>query len=305
MNHEHLPVLLEEVVDGLAIRPEGIYIDATFGRGGHSSAILSKLNEHGRLIALDRDYDAIQNGQLHFANDKRFKIFHASFSQLSSILEAENLHGKINGILFDLGLSSPQIDNAKRGFSFMHDGPLDMRIDVSQKLQLSTWLQTVSLKTLSNVLWQYGEERFSRRIARAIINQRPFSSTKELAAAIAAAIPKKDKYKHPATRSFQALRIVVNEELLHLEQGLKAAILQLLPQGRLVVLSFHSLEDRIVKQSMRFTADLTRLLHKLPIKHAVQDVTFKEISRAIFPTQLEISNNVRARSAILRVGEKL
>lgn len=251
-NFKHTTVLLDEAVNGLNIRPDGIYIDGTFGRGGHSRLILSQLGEEGRLLAIDRDPQAIAVAQT--INDPRFSIIHGPFSALADYVAERELTGKIDGILLDLGVSSPQLDDAERGFSFMRDGPLDMRMDPTRGQSAAEWLQTAEEADIAWVLKTFGEERFAKRIARAIVErnrEQPMTRTKELAEVVAAATPVKDKFKHPATRTFQAVRIWVNSELEEIEQALKSSLSVLAPGGRLSIISFHSLEDRIVKRFMR------------------------------------------------------
>jgi len=305
----HQPVMQAEAVSALLIQPNGVYVDATFGRGGHSGMILDNLGPNGRLLAIDRDPAAVAVGREIFAADSRFSISHGAFADLSVLLEKNNLSGKVNGILFDLGVSSPQLDDPERGFSFMREGPLDMRMDCSQGMDAATWLMNVSEEDLANVLWRYGEERFSRRIARAVVMRRadvPIRTTLQLAECVSAAIPKwPQKGKHPATRSFQAIRIFINAEFEQLECGLKAALSQLAPKGRLAVISFHSLEDRIVKQFMRLEEQGEILPRGLPIKESVMPRHFRCVGRAVMPTAAEIASNPRSRSAVLRVGEKL
>ncbi|MDX1901451.1 MAG: 16S rRNA (cytosine(1402)-N(4))-methyltransferase RsmH [Gammaproteobacteria bacterium] len=306
--NNHQPVLLNTALEQLAIQPNGIYIDATFGRGGHSSAILSQLNSEGQLFAIDQDPEAVAFAQQQFSHDSRFHIHHGSFAALKKIAMQYNLIGRVNGILFDLGVSSPQLDNPERGFSFLREGPLDMRMNSAEGVDAATWIAEVDEQTLSSVLWRYGEERFARRIARAIVQAReenPIRTTKELAEIVARAIPKWQQGKHPATRSFQAIRMAVNQELESLEQALQQSIELLALQGRLVVISFHSLEDRIVKHFMREQEQGESLPRHLPIKHVDIEKSFKCVGRAIRPDALELSDNPRARSATLRVGEKL
>lgn len=250
-NYKHFTVLLDEAVNGLNIRPDGIYIDGTFGRGGHSRLILSQFGEEGRLLAIDRDPQAIAVAKT--IDDPRFSIIHGPFSALGEYVADRDLIGKIDGILLDLGVSSPQLDDAERGFSFMRDGPLDMRMDPTRGQSAAEWLQTAEEADIAWVLKTYGEERFAKRIARAIVEhnrEQPMTRTKELAEVVAAATPVKDKFKHPATRTFQAVRIWVNSELEEIEQALKSS-LHVLAGGRLSIISFHSLEDRIVKRFMR------------------------------------------------------
>ncbi len=311
MNEEvgkHLPVLLDEVLENLAIKPGGMYVDATFGRGGHSQAILNQLGTHGRLFALDKDPEAITHARKLFVKDARFSIAHGSFATLQAYLEREGCFGKVDGILLDLGVSSPQLDDPDRGFSFMRDGKLDMRMDSSQGMDAAEWLATVEENTLANVLWEYGEERFSRRIARSIVAKRqeaPMTTTKQLAEIVSAAIPRWQKGKHPATRSFQAIRIAVNQELDDLEQVLAQSLEALTVGGRLAVISFHSLEDRLVKRFIQRHEQGDVFPAGMPIKQAMYKRRLKRLGRAIKPSAREIAFNPRARSAILRIAEKL
>ncbi len=306
---EHLPVMLAEALEQLAIRADGLYVDCTFGRGGHSQAILAQLGESGRLLALDRDLDAIGSATAQLLQqDPRFSLVHACFSQLYTKTVTERVIGQVDGILIDLGVSSPQLDNPERGFSFLHDGPLDMRMDTSVGLSAAQWLAQVSEPDLVAALFDYGEERFARRIARAIIEQRlqePLITTRQLAKLIEEAVPIREKHKHPATRSFQAIRIVVNSELDELKQVLLHAIALLKPGGRLVVISFHSLEDRIVKRFFRAESGAKYDPGKFPIKEV--DITkgvLKKGGKAIKASDQEIAHNVRSRSAVMRVAEK-
>lgn len=308
MRKEHQSVLLEEAVDALSMKPNGFYIDATFGRGGHSQAILQQLNQDGRLLAIDKDPEAINNALNSFKEDARFACRHGSFRAMKKFAEEFQPQRSVDGVLFDLGVSSPQLDQAARGFSFMHDGPLDMRMNTQEGLSAAEWLASVSEQELVDVLFVYGEERFARRIARAIVTEReetPLTSTKQLATLIAKAVPKKELHKHPATRSFQAIRIWLNQELSDLQQGLETALDILTPGGRIVAISFHSLEDRCVKQFMKRQAEGDPLLRKLPLSEAQRGVRLKIIGKAQKPSQEEIARNVRARSAILRIGEKI
>ncbi|MFY1026323.1 16S rRNA (cytosine(1402)-N(4))-methyltransferase [Actinobacillus seminis] len=311
---EHITVLLNEAVDGLMLKEKGIYIDGTFGRGGHSRLILSKLSENGRLIAIDRDLQAIRAAQA--IQDKRFHIEHNSFSAIPEICTQLNLVGKIDGILLDLGVSSPQLDDAERGFSFMKDGPLDMRMDTSQGISATEWLQQVSEQDLAWVLKTFGEERFAKRIAQAIVQYNksavqngtdPLIRTLQLAELIAQSVPFKDKHKHPATRSFQAIRIYINAELDELERVLQGALSVLAPQGRLSVISFHSLEDRMVKHFMRKQSKGESLPKGLPLREDQinKNQTLKVIGKAIMPTEEEMQANPRSRSAVLRVAERI
>lgn len=306
---QHVSVLLQESIEALAIRPDGIYLDATFGRGGHSRAILAQLNANGRLYALDRDPTAIEAAQA-FADDPRFTIIHTPFSRLAEVLDEQQLRGKLDGILFDLGVSSPQLDDAERGFSFMREGPLDMRMDTSGGETAAEFLQRASADEIAFVLREYGEERFAWRIAQAIVAQRdeqPLQTTKQLADLIDAAVPFKDKHKHPATRSFQGIRIHVNGELQEIEEALSAAVAGLKPQGRLAVISFHSLEDRLVKRFMRAQSKGKAIPAGLPLRDDQIDrgQTVRLIGKAHKPSAEEIRANPRARSSVLRVAERL
>ncbi len=305
---KHTPVLLQEAIDALAIKPDGIYIDCTFGRGGHSEAILQQLDTTGRLLAIDKDEMAVNYAHEKFSKDPRFIIARGSFAELKNIVIANNLLGKIDGILLDLGVSSPQLEEAVRGFSFMNDGPLDMRMDQRQSLDAATWLANASEQEIANVLYQYGEERFSRRLAKAIVSARikgKITRTQQLAELLKQAHPKWEKHKHPATRSFQAIRIFINCELEDLKQALSQGVEVLKIGGRLAVISFHSLEDRIVKKFIQRqnSNDLPRHLpltkKELPVIH------LRRISKAIRPKVTEVSTNIRSRSAILRVAEKI
>ena len=308
-DHQHITVLLHEAVEGLAIKENGIYIDGTFGRGGHSRLILSKLGEQGRLIATDRDPRAI--AQANTIEDARFEIHHTAFSAITEVCQSLGLMGKIDGILLDLGVSSPQLDDAERGFSFMRDGPLDMRMDTTKGLSAAEWLDQVSIEDLTWVLKEFGEERFAKRIATAIVNFNRTSGQKitrtlQLAQIISDAVPFKDKHKHPATRSFQAIRIFINSELEELAQALQSAIEVLAPQGRLSIISFHSLEDRMVKQFIKKNSKGKEVPRGLPILESElnKDIPLRAIGKAIMPSEEEIRENPRSRSAVLRVAEK-
>ena len=309
MSSEHKPVLLDECLCALSIKPGGIYIDGTFGRGGHSQAILNVLGEDGRLIAIDKDSDAVAFAKERFQEESRFSIYHGSFDEVADFAKDANIFGKVDGILLDLGVSSPQLDNPDRGFSFIKDGPLDMRMDTTQGQSASEWINQADEADISTVLKEYGEERFARRIAKAICEYRqktPFKRTLELAEVVAKANPKWEKHKHPATRAFQAIRIFINRELDSLERFLNNALELLAPGGRLAIISFHSLEDRMVKLFMRKQAKCEVLPRKLPIRDLeMKNKMFKLIGKAIKPSDSEVSGNVRARSAVLRVGEKL
>ncbi|AXR07500.1 16S rRNA (cytosine(1402)-N(4))-methyltransferase RsmH [Salinimonas sediminis] len=305
----HISVLLNECITGLDIDPDGIYVDATFGRGGHSRKILEQLSANGRLIAFDRDPQAIAAANA-LADDPRFSIIHEPFGDMAQQLSQRGLAGKINGVLMDLGVSSPQLDDASRGFSFLRDGPLDMRMDTSRGISAADWLNKAEEQDITQVIKEFGEEKFGKRIAYAIAQRRkeqPLSRTLELAELIDAAVPVKDKYKHPATRAFQGIRIYINAELDQLRVGLKAAVDVLKPGGRLAVISFHSLEDRLVKRFIKDQSKGKVVPHNLPVTQAEIDAdkVLKPIGKAIKPTDEEIKVNVRSRSSVLRVAEKL
>ncbi|WP_198676551.1 16S rRNA (cytosine(1402)-N(4))-methyltransferase RsmH [Aliidiomarina soli] len=309
MPAKHVPVLLNEAIEALAIRPDGTYIDMTFGRGGHSRAILNELGEEGRLYSFDRDPRAAE-AAAELAGHPQFHFIQAPFSTLAEAAQREQISGQVDGILFDLGVSSPQLDDAERGFSFMRDGPLDMRMDPEQGQSAAEWINTASIDDLVYVFKHYGEERYARRIARAIEHDRkttPFLSTAQLAGLIARVSPVKEKHKHPATRVFQAIRIHVNQELEEAETALHAAIQVLAPGGRLAVISFHSLEDRLVKRFIKQQSDGAQLPAGLPVTEAerLKDCTLKPLSRAIKPGAAEVQTNPRARSSVLRIAERL
>lgn len=307
--HQHKSVLLTESVDALNIQGAGTYIDATFGRGGHSRAILERLNSNGRLIAFDRDIEAI-NAAAQLTNDKRFSIHHCAFANLKVVINELKLSGQIDGILMDIGVSSPQIDDAQRGFSFQKDGPLDMRMDQGSGISAAEWLNTASIEEIASVIKQYGEEKFGTRIANAVVEQRKvkaITTTAEFATLIDKAVPVKDKHKHPATRAFQGVRIFINGELKQLELGLQESIDVLKPKGRLAVISFHSLEDRMVKRFIKTKSSGPKFPKNLPVTQAMLDEgkVLRAIGKAIKPSASEIATNVRARSSVLRVAEKL
>jgi 16S rRNA (cytosine1402-N4)-methyltransferase len=307
---EHLPVMYAEALQQLAIKSDGVYLDCTFGRGGHSQGILDILSSSGRLLAFDRDADAINAQRAkEMLLDKRFALKHSCFSQLENIVISEGLVGKVDGILLDLGVSSPQLDTPERGFSFLRDGPLDMRMDSSAGLSAEQWLSSVDEKDLVKVLFEYGEEKFARRIARAILEQRvksPITTTKQLADLIEDVVPIREKHKHPATRTFQAIRIEINKELDELSMVLGQAIRVLAPEGKLVVISFHSLEDRIVKRFIRDESGAKHNPGKLPIKEIdILKGILKKPGKGFKASDHEISQNPRARSAVMRVAERI
>lgn len=306
---QHVPVLLQESVDALNVRADGTYIDMTFGRGGHSRAILAQLGDGGRLFAFDRDPRAAQ-AAAELADIPQFQFIHAPFSTLAEAAQREQLVGQVDGILFDLGVSSPQLDDAERGFSFMRDGPLDMRMNPDAGQSAADWLNSAPMDEMVYVFKHYGEERYARRIARAIEHDRkqtPFVSTAQLAGLIARVSPVKEKHKHPATRVFQAIRIHVNQELEEAETALHAAVDVLAPGGRLAVISFHSLEDRLVKRFIKKQSEGAQPPAGLPITEAerLKDCTLKPLSRALKPSAAEVQSNPRARSSVLRIAERL
>lgn len=306
-SNEHYSVLLAESIDGLNIKPNGIYIDATFGRGGHSRAILQALSSQGRLIAIDQDPQAVAYAREQLT-DARFEIVHASFADLYQIAQARDLVGRVDGVLLDLGVSSPQLDEAERGFSFMREGPLDMRMNPQQGQSAKQWLQEVDEKTLASVLKNYGEERFAYKIARAVSHDARLGlvqTTRDLAELISRVAPSKERHKHPATRSFQAIRIHINRELEALQSVLEASLQVLAPQGRLSVISFHSLEDRIVKHFMRDQSRVKDLFPGLPMMLASEAPLLKRVGKPVFPSEQECELNIRSRSAVLRVAERL
>ncbi|MFT4712850.1 MAG: 16S rRNA (cytosine1402-N4)-methyltransferase [Candidatus Azotimanducaceae bacterium] len=307
MSSEHETVMRQEAVDALVTKPEGVFVDCTYGRGGHTAEILKKLDSRGRLLVIDKDLVAIEHARFNLGNDQRVSIHQGSFSELANFLGDEGLTG-VDGVLMDLGVSSPQLEEAERGFSFNRNGPLDMRMDQSIGQTASEWLMETEEKDISYVLWKYGEEKFCRRIARQIVAARKIKAidtTHDLVGIIEEGTPRKDPNKHPATRSFQAIRIYINQELADLEQGLKTAVETLNLGGRLVVISFHSLEDRIVKRYMRDLARGEKLPDKLPIRDSEIKRTLKLVGKAAKPSVEEVTRNRRSRSSIMRVAEKL
>jgi 16S rRNA (cytosine1402-N4)-methyltransferase len=306
----HITVLLEEAVEALAVRADGCYLDGTFGRGGHSRRILQNLGPDGRLLGFDKDPQAIATGQALAAEDGRFVIVQRSFAELGSEALERGLAGKISGVLLDLGVSSPQLDDPERGFSFMNDGPLDMRMDPSRGISAAEFVNTAPAEDIARVFKEYGEERFARRMAGAVVARRetqPFERTADLAEVLKVANPAWEKGKNPATRAFQGLRIHVNNELGDLEAGLDAALENLEIGGRLVVISFHSLEDRIVKLFMRklVKGEADNMPRNLPIRHQAFEPRIKIIGKAQFASDDETRANPRSRSAVMRVAEKL
>ena len=307
----HITVLLREAVEALAIKPNGVYVDATFGRGGHSRAILEQLGPNGRLIAIDRDPIAIEAGESLAQQDRRFSLYHAAMGELTEVLNLAtgSTQQSVDGMLADLGVSSPQLDAGERGFSFRFNGPLDMRMDTSRGETVEAWLNRADEKIIGEVIWRYGEERFAKQIARAVVAARVIGrirTTRELAELVGKTVRTREPGQHPATRTFQALRIFINQELEEVEKVLPQAVASLRTGGRLVVIAFHSLEDRIVKRFMQNAAKADHLPSKLPIRaNEVNDATLRIIGKPVRPTDAEISANPRARSAIMRTAEKL
>lgn len=306
----HITVLLQEAVAALAVQPAGHYVDGTFGRGGHTRAVLAQLGAEGRLTGFDKDPLAIATGLQLMAEDARFQIVQRSFAELGDEIAQQQLSGHIDGILLDLGVSSPQLDDPERGFSFMNDGPLDMRMNPDAGMSAAEWIASAPEEEIARVFFEYGEERFSRRMARAIVQrreQKPFLRTLDLAEVITVANPAWEKGRNPATRAFQGLRIHINNELADLERGLEAAMESLRVGGRLVVISFHSLEDRIVKQFMRrqVKGEADNLPRDLPIQRARFEPRLKLIGKPVYASDAELKANPRSRSAVMRIAEKV
>ena len=302
----HVPVLLDEALGALDVRADGIYIDGTFGRGGHSARILEKLGANGRLLCFDKDREAVAVAQRRFGDDPRFAIEHGSFAEIADAVASRGWLGRVDGLLLDLGVSSPQLDDPARGFSFQCDGPLDMRMNRNAGPSAAEWLAAADESDIADVIYEYGEERFARRIARQIVNERrnhDITRTAELAEVVARACPTRDRNKHPATRTFQAIRIFINRELDDLRECL-ARSLDVLAQGaRLVVISFHSLEDRIVKRFMREAAKGPQLPKGVPVMHREMQGRLRVLGKAVRASDAEVAANPRARSAVLRVAE--
>jgi 16S rRNA (cytosine1402-N4)-methyltransferase len=308
MGELHRPVLLDQVLDALQIRSDGLYIDGTFGRGGHTAALLEKLGAQARLLVFDKDPDAMAFAADRFRGESRLIMRHGSFGNLGSVVSELGWQGRVDGILLDLGVSSPQLDDAERGFSFLGEGPLDMRMNPGVGVSASDWLAAASERDIADVLWKYGEERYARRIARSVVLARvesPITTTSQLARLIAASVPRHEFKKHPATRSFQAIRIFINHELEDLESVLPQAVEALAPGGRLAVISFHSLEDRMVKRFIRDQHQGPRLPPDLPVLPEQYRPTLKPVGKPIRPERNEVESNPRARSAVLRVAERL
>jgi 16S rRNA (cytosine1402-N4)-methyltransferase len=306
-SNAHVPVLLGPVLDGLRIRASGCYVDGTFGRGGHSRAILQRLNANGRLVAIDRDPQAIDSALPALLSDPRFELIRGECAQIQEIIGERKLTGEVDGLLLDLGVSSPQLDEAGRGFSFLRDGPLDMRMDPDAGRSAAEWLATVDEKELKRVLKKFGEERHAGRIAHAIVTARgevPIERTGQLADIIASAAPAHGQKKHPATKTFQAIRIFINDELAQLKSALEQSVNVLRSEGRLCVISFHSLEDRIVKRFIRDASREPEQYRGMPLIPEEYRPKLRPVGKLIEATAEEIAANVRARSARLRVAEK-
>lgn len=305
MSDVHVTVLLEEAVAALNILPDGVYVDATFGRGGHSRAILARLGAAGRLIALDRDPAAVAAGRE--LGDARFTMVHAPFSRLAAALQDLGV-ATVDGVLFDFGVSSPQLDEAQRGFSFRFDAPLDMRMDTSRGMTAADWLNQAAEEEIARIVRDYGEERFARQVARAVVKARalaPLATTGQLAALCAGAVRTRERGQDPATRTFQAVRIFINRELEEIQEALPQAVSLLKPDGRLVVISFHSLEDRMVKQFMRAEAEGEQVPPEIPLPaHALRQGRLALVGRAVKPGATECAANPRARSAVMRVARR-
>jgi len=303
----HRPVLLDEVLDALQVKYDGLYVDGTFGRGGHAAAVLEKIGPEGRLLAFDKDPGALEHAADRFGSESRLIMRRGSFVNLQSVVAELGWQGKVDGILLDLGVSSPQLDDPGRGFSFLNEGPLDMRMDPHTGVSAGDWLAAASADEIADVLWRYGEERHSRRIARAVVAARakaPVRTTRQLAELIAAAVPGREARKHPATRSFQAIRIFINHELQDLESVLPQAVEVLAPGGRLCVISFHSLEDRLVKRFIRDQQRGPELPPDLPVVAQAFAPRLRVVGKPLRPGEEEVRGNPRARSAVLRVAER-
>lgn len=304
----HAPVLLDEALEGLNVQPAGRYLDATFGRGGHAAAVLAKLGPAGSLVAFDRDPEAIRAGRERFGAEPRLTLIRGPFGRLAELLAAAGQPPGFDGMLFDLGVSSPQLDNAERGFSFLHDGPLDMRMDNETGITAAAWLARAPEHEIATIIREYGEERFARRIAGAIVSARhtePLMRTTQLAKVVAEAVPAWEPGKHPATRTFQAIRIHVNAELAEIDTVLAQSVGLLNPHGRLCVISFHSLEDGRVKRFMQRQSQEDPVYAGLPEVPLHARATLRRVGKAVHPRDEEVRRNPRARSAILRIAERL
>jgi len=305
---QHRPVLLKEAVEALAIKPDGFYLDGTFGRGGHSAEILAQLGESGKLLAMDQDPLAIEEAREKFAGDTRFEIVRENFENMEALVAGRKMMKKVNGVLLDIGVSSPQLDDASRGFSFIKPGPLDMRMNPEAGQSAAQWLASVDEYDLTTVLMHYGEEKFARRIANAIVETRKeteINDTVQLANIIETAIPVKPKNKHAATKSFQAIRIQINRELEVLEHALQSGLNVLAVGGRLAVISFHSLEDRMVKRFFRNMSQGPKIPKDIPIMAKDLEQPFKLVGKAIKPSKQEVQENPRSRSSVLRIIERI
>ncbi|NNE62901.1 MAG: 16S rRNA (cytosine(1402)-N(4))-methyltransferase RsmH [Gammaproteobacteria bacterium] len=306
----HAPVLHCEVIEQMNIRADGLYVDGTYGRGGHAQSILDRLGENGRLIVMDKDPEAVESARSKMGSDMRVTIVHDDYEHLPGLLAEMKLGAQVDGVLLDLGVSSPQLDDASRGFSFQKSGPLDMRMNPQEGESAAEWLQHADADNIAKVLWELGEERFSRRIARKIVETRdhqPIEDTAALSALIASCIPQREQKKHPATRSFQAIRIYINRELEHLTAILDAIFDVLRIGGRLLVISFHSLEDRIVKRFFKAQSSKPRVPKGLPLTESqlMANIRLKIIGKAFKAGPQELAKNPRARSAVLRVAERV
>jgi len=304
----HQPVMLQEVIENLNVNPDGIYIDATFGRGGHARAILDLLSDKGKLLVFDKDPTAIKVAHMMQEHDQRIIPFHSSYKNLALHCQSKGLMGRVDGILFDLGVSSPQLDRAERGFSFMKDGPLDMRMNLEQKETAESWINSAQQQEIATVLKNYGDERFAKKIATSIVKEREhkrFTTTKQLSDFICSVMPSKDKFKHPATRSFQAIRIHINQEIKELTLVLEQINSILKVGGRLCVISFHSIEDRVVKKFISEYAKGDFFPRGFPVTMLQMKPQLRAIGKGYKPTESEIEHNVRSRSAVLRVAEKI
>ena len=304
----HTTVLLHEAIDALVTDPDGFYIDGTFGRGGHTAELLGRLSNLGSVLAIDKDPEAIAVGKARFAEDARLQLFHGSFADLQSVAADMQRVGDISGVLLDLGVSSPQLDKAERGFSFLRDGPLDMRMDTSKGLSAAEWIASAEEQEIARVIKEYGEERFARRMASAVVKERgkvPITGTVQLAGILAAAHPAWERGRHPATKAFQAIRIFINRELEDLEELLGQIIDSLKVGGRLVIISFHSLEDRRVKRFIRDQEQGIKLPKNLPVRDVDRGVRLVKVGKAIKPADTEVDGNIRARSAVMRIAERV
>ena len=306
---QHITVLLDEAVAALVQNPDGLYIDGTFGRGGHSALILNKLSPLGRLMAIDKDLEAIACANTRFAEDARFDIAHGSFSQLQEFVTERDMFAQVDGVLLDLGVSSPQLDDPMRGFSFQNDGPLDMRMDTTTGESVAQWIMRASQDEIADVIYTYGEDRHGRRMAKAVVEARaiaPIETTGQLAKIISDANPSWEKGKHPATRAFQAFRIHINRELEDLEKCLDQSLDSLKVGGRLVIISFHSLEDRIVKRFIRkHVKGDDHLPMSIPVTNDMLRQRLKAVGKMVKASATEVGENPRSRSAVMRIATKI